>query len=58
MMATVSDEFRAGLEASVPFPARFARPDEYARLAVSIIEQDYLNGEVIRLDGALRMPPR
>jgi NAD(P)-dependent dehydrogenase (short-subunit alcohol dehydrogenase family) len=58
MMATVSDEFRAGLEASVPFPARFARPDEYARLAVSIIEQDYLNGEVIRFDGALRMPPR
>lgn len=58
MMATVSEEFRAGLEASVPFPSRFARPDEYARLALSIIEQDYLNGEVIRLDGALRMPPR
>jgi NAD(P)-dependent dehydrogenase (short-subunit alcohol dehydrogenase family) len=58
MLATVSEEFRAGLAASVPFPARLARPDEYARLAMSIIEQDYLNGEVIRLDGALRMPAR
>ncbi len=58
MMAGVTDEFRAGLAASVPFPKRLGRPDEYAALAVDIVEHDYLNGEVIRLDGALRMSPR
>ena len=58
MLATVSEEFRAGLAAGVPFPQRLARPDEYAALAMSIIYHDYLNGEVIRMDGALRMPPR
>ncbi|MFD1150181.1 SDR family NAD(P)-dependent oxidoreductase [Saccharothrix hoggarensis] len=58
MLATVSDEFRAGLAAGVPFPKRLAQPAEYARLAVSIVEHDYLNGEVIRMDGALRMAPR
>ncbi len=58
MLATVSDEFRAGLAAGVPFPQRLARPDEYAQLALSIIAHDYLNGETIRMDGALRMAPR
>jgi NAD(P)-dependent dehydrogenase (short-subunit alcohol dehydrogenase family) len=58
MLATVSDEFRAGLAAGVPFPQRLARPEEYAALALSIIDHDYLNGEVIRMDGALRMAPR
>ncbi|GAA0224377.1 SDR family NAD(P)-dependent oxidoreductase [Saccharothrix sp. NPDC042600] len=58
MLATVSDEFRAGLAAGVPFPKRLALPEEYAQLAVSIVEHDYLNGEVIRMDGALRMAPR
>jgi NAD(P)-dependent dehydrogenase (short-subunit alcohol dehydrogenase family) len=58
MLATVSDEFRAGLAAGVPFPQRLARPDEYASLALAIIDHDYLNGEVIRMDGALRMAPR
>ncbi|HEY1135340.1 MAG TPA: SDR family NAD(P)-dependent oxidoreductase [Nocardioides sp.] len=58
MLATVSEEFRAGLAAGVPFPQRLARPDEYAQLALSIIDHDYLNGEVIRMDGALRMAPR
>jgi NAD(P)-dependent dehydrogenase (short-subunit alcohol dehydrogenase family) len=58
MMATITDEFRLGLEATVPFPARFGRPEEYAALVLSIAAQDYLNGEVIRFDGALRMPPR
>ena len=58
MLATVSDEFRAGLAAGIPFPQRLARPDEYAQLAISIIEHDYLNGETIRMDGALRMAPR
>ncbi|HEX9337195.1 MAG TPA: SDR family NAD(P)-dependent oxidoreductase, partial [Pseudonocardiaceae bacterium] len=58
MLAGVGDDFRAGLADGVPFPKRLARPDEYAQLAVVIIEHDYLNGEVIRMDGALRMAPR
>jgi NAD(P)-dependent dehydrogenase (short-subunit alcohol dehydrogenase family) len=58
MLATVSDEFREGLAAGVPFPARLARPEEYARLVLAILDHDYLNGETIRMDGALRMAPR
>lgn len=58
MLATVSDEFRAGLAAGVPFPHRLATPEEYARLVTMIVEHDYLNGETIRMDGALRMAPR
>lgn len=58
MLATVSEEFRAGLAAGVPFPQRLGRPEEYAQLAVDLIEHDYLNGETIRMDGALRMAPR
>lgn len=58
MLATVSEEFRAGLAAGVPFPQRLATPQEYARLATMIVEHDYLNGETIRMDGALRMAPR
>ncbi|MET0734979.1 MAG: SDR family NAD(P)-dependent oxidoreductase [Microbacterium sp.] len=42
----------------VPYPARLGRPDEYARLVMSIVDNDYLNGETIRLDGAIRMAPR
>ena len=49
---------RAGLAASVPFPQRLARPEEYARLVLMIAAHDYLNGETIRMDGALRMGPR
>ncbi|GLZ41284.1 SDR family NAD(P)-dependent oxidoreductase [Actinokineospora sp. NBRC 105648] len=58
MLATVSEEFRAALAEGVPFPKRLGKPEEYAGLALSIIDQDYLNGEVIRLDGSLRMAPR
>ncbi|KGN33809.1 3-hydroxy-2-methylbutyryl-CoA dehydrogenase [Knoellia sinensis KCTC 19936] len=58
MLATVAEEFRAALAAGVPFPQRLARPEEYAKLALSIIDHDYLNGETIRMDGALRMAPR
>jgi NAD(P)-dependent dehydrogenase (short-subunit alcohol dehydrogenase family) len=58
MLATVSEEFRAALASGVPFPKRLGLPQEYAKLALSVIDQDYLNGEVIRLDGALRMGPR
>lgn len=58
MLATVSDEFRAGLAASVPFPQRLGRPEEYAQLVMAIVDHDYLNGETFRMDGALRMAPR
>jgi NAD(P)-dependent dehydrogenase (short-subunit alcohol dehydrogenase family) len=54
----ISPEVRASLAASVPFPKRLAHPEEYARLALHIIENAMLNGEVIRLDGALRMQPK
>ena len=55
MMAGMSDEVRASLSADVPFPPRLGKPEEYAALAQHIIENCMLNGEVIRLDGALRM---
>lgn len=58
MLAELSDEVRASLGAQVPFPSRLGRPEEYAHLARSIIENEMLNGEVIRLDGALRMSPK
>jgi NAD(P)-dependent dehydrogenase (short-subunit alcohol dehydrogenase family) len=58
MLATVTEEFRKALEASVPFPSRLGRPSEYAALVRAIIENDMLNGEAIRLDGALRMQPK
>lgn len=58
MLAGVGEEFREGLASGVPFPKRLATPDEYAQLAQSIIEHDYLNGETIRMDGSLRMAPR
>lgn len=58
MLATVSDEFRATLSSGVPFPSRLAQPSEFARLVTMIVEHDYLNGETIRMDGALRMAPR
>jgi NAD(P)-dependent dehydrogenase (short-subunit alcohol dehydrogenase family) len=58
MLATVGDEVRAGLAAGVPFPHRLGRPEEYAQLVTAIVDNDYLNGETIRMDGALRMAPR
>ncbi len=58
MLATVSEEFRAGLAAGVPFPQRLCEPSEYAQLVAMIVDHDYLNGETIRMDGALRMAPR
>lgn len=58
MLATVGEEFRSALAASIPFPQRLGHPDEFASLVASIIDNDYLNGEVIRFDGALRMAPR
>lgn len=58
MLAGVAEEFQAGLAAGVPFPKRLGRPDEYAALAAFLVAHDYINGEVIRMDGALRMAPR
>jgi NAD(P)-dependent dehydrogenase (short-subunit alcohol dehydrogenase family) len=58
MMASLSDELRASLEATIPFPARLGHPDEYAAMVKSIIDNDMLNGTSIRLDGALRMQPK
>ncbi|KAA8562850.1 putative oxidoreductase [Pseudomonas extremaustralis] len=55
MMAGMSQDVQASLAANVPFPPRLGRPSEYAALAAHIIENSMLNGEVIRLDGALRM---
>lgn len=55
MMAGMPQEVQDSLAANVPFPPRLGRPDEYAALARHIIENSMLNGEVIRLDGALRM---
>ena len=58
MMAGMPQEVQDALGASVPFPPRLGRPEEYAALARHIVENPMLNGEVIRLDGALRMAPR
>jgi NAD(P)-dependent dehydrogenase (short-subunit alcohol dehydrogenase family) len=52
------EEVQKSLGASIPFPKRLGRPDEFARLALHIVTNVHLNGEVIRLDGALRMAPR
>lgn len=57
MLAGLPDDVRENLSASVPFPKRFGKVEEFADLAIHIIENAMLNGSVIRLDGALRMPP-
>ena len=58
MLRRLTDEQRAALGGAVPHPSRLGQPDEYASLALHIIGNSYLNGETIRLDGALRMAPR
>jgi NAD(P)-dependent dehydrogenase (short-subunit alcohol dehydrogenase family) len=58
LLAALPEEARQKLGAGVPYPPRLGRPEEYALLAAHIVENRMLNGEVIRLDGALRMPPR
>jgi NAD(P)-dependent dehydrogenase (short-subunit alcohol dehydrogenase family) len=58
MLMALSEEARASLAAAVPFPKLLGRPDQFASLVHHIIENVYINGEVIRLDGALRMAPR
>jgi len=58
LFETLKPEVYSALEQSVLYPKRLGRPDEIAHLAVCIIENDYINGECIRMDGAIRMQPR
>ena len=58
LMKTLPEPVQASLAASIPFPQRLGKPEEFAELACHIVTNGHLNGEVIRLDGALRMAPR
>ena len=58
LMKSLPEPVQASLAASIPFPPRLGKPEEFAELAAHIIHNTHLNGEVIRLDGALRMAPR
>jgi 3-hydroxyacyl-CoA dehydrogenase / 3-hydroxy-2-methylbutyryl-CoA dehydrogenase len=58
LLSALPEQTRDALGAAIPFPSRLGRPDEFAALAAHIVANQMLNGEVIRLDGALRMPPR
>jgi NAD(P)-dependent dehydrogenase (short-subunit alcohol dehydrogenase family) len=58
LLRTLPEPIQASLAASIPFPARLGKPEEFAELAAHIVSNGHLNGEVIRLDGALRMAPR
>jgi NAD(P)-dependent dehydrogenase (short-subunit alcohol dehydrogenase family) len=58
LLGMLSDDIRAALAASIPHPSRLGRPEEFGALACHVVENGYLNGETIRLDGALRMTPR
>jgi len=57
MVVEMPEKVQMLLGRMVPFPSRLGRSDDFARLAQTIVENPYLNGEVIRLDGALRLPP-
>jgi NAD(P)-dependent dehydrogenase (short-subunit alcohol dehydrogenase family) len=58
LMATLPEAVQVSLAASIPFPQRLGKPEEFAQLAAHIVSNGHLNGEVIRLDGALRLAPR
>lgn len=58
LLAALPEEARTALGAGIPFPSRLGRPEEYGRLVTQIVANPMLNGETIRLDGALRMPPK
>ena len=58
LIRTLPEAVQASLAASIPFPSRLGKPEEFAQLAAHIVTNTHLNGEVIRLDGALRMAPR
>jgi len=58
LLGMLPEEMRAALAATIPHPSRLGRPEEFGALACQIVENGYINGEVIRLDGAIRMAPR
>ena len=58
LLEELPEETQEALGASIPNPQRLGRPEEFASLVLAMIGNDYLNGEVVRLDGALRMPPK
>jgi NAD(P)-dependent dehydrogenase (short-subunit alcohol dehydrogenase family) len=58
MMQGMSPEVQASLSAQVPFPKRLGKPEEFAQMVAAIFENPMLNGETIRLDGAIRMQPK
>ena len=58
MLAGLPDNVKDALSASVPFPKRLGQPDEYAALAEFMVSTGYMNGESVRIDGAIRMAPR
>jgi NAD(P)-dependent dehydrogenase (short-subunit alcohol dehydrogenase family) len=58
LLGMLPEEMRAALAATIPHPSRLGRPEEFGALACHIVENSYINGEVIRLDGAIRMAPR
>jgi NAD(P)-dependent dehydrogenase (short-subunit alcohol dehydrogenase family) len=58
LLAALPDEARQALGAGIPYPSRLGRPEEYARMVAEVVGNPMLNGETIRLDGALRMPPK
>jgi hypothetical protein len=58
MLNSLSKEVQESLGAAVPFPRRLGKPAEFAQLALAIVQNPMLNGEVIRIDGALRMQPK
>jgi NAD(P)-dependent dehydrogenase (short-subunit alcohol dehydrogenase family) len=58
LMNAAPQQVKDALAASVPFPKRLGYPEEYAKLALAMIDNDYFNGEDVRLDGAIRMAPR
>ena len=58
LLAALPEESRAALGAGIPFPSRLGKPSEYADMVAAVVANPMLNGETIRLDGALRMPPK
>jgi NAD(P)-dependent dehydrogenase (short-subunit alcohol dehydrogenase family) len=58
MMKGLPEAAQVALAASIPFPKRLGKPEEYAKLALFLIDHDYINAEAVRMDGAIRMAPK
>ena len=58
LLATLPDEVQKSLGAAIPFPARLGKPEEFAAMVLTLVQNSFMNGETIRLDGALRMAPK